>query len=753
MRQLPAAMAAILAQGPPFLGDNAPSTRLTVQPNWFLTPTSGPVGSYESDKLPIRWFQDDINSNQAHELEIPNLKSVVTDCQISQAAATITISIYNTTTPNNGSAGPNPDVFGDPGHFAYAYGTSPDAQARWNQTPNQWSNLLRENALIRVYQGYGGQKLTIQSALNAGNLLLKGVYLIDSVSISAQSGIVTLQGRDMAKLLVDQFAWPHLVPDAFYTSAGIVYFADGQDLIGYDTVSTPGAPPTPPPPPPQYTTYTVVHGDTLWGIAARFLGDGAKWPQIWNLNKGRQEPPSPGGVTVFTDPHWIYPGWTLLIPVGNAPTAAPPQPSNTAGNNSYTTYTVVSGDTLWALAGRFLGDPTKWPQIWNLNQGRAEPGGKTFTNPNLIFPGWTLLIPNTSSSSPPPPPPPPPPQTVPVFAPGNYHDYADIVRDFALWSGFYLYPASTGGTLGANQSPLVYGNIETTGAFNAVGPIPPDTFDKKSIYDCMKAIAQIVGYIVRVDDQGAFRFESPNWWSPGNFLDNGTRSTTMPMLDEKLNLFEYTQTTADADLVSEIIVGSQDPYLYQGHPNDTAIIRFTPPDSMLASLHGIQKPAMLGIPLNVPVSTTDEEIMAELLAVQIFLQIRQGQAQAVYDPSICVDDQIRIMERSTGEANVHYVTGVHVEHDLDRGTCIATYTTCWLGNSSTWIINANQNSLLAGGSLTETIFDENGIPISQALINFLANTGAKATKQLIGQATQYAPGLSPSSPGAPTVAI
>ncbi len=54
---------------------------------------------------------------------------------------------------------------------------------------------------------------------------------------------------------------------------------------------------------PKQSTYTVKSGDCLWNIAKKYLGDGSRYTEIYNLNKDK-----------IKNPNLIYPGQILTLP-------------------------------------------------------------------------------------------------------------------------------------------------------------------------------------------------------------------------------------------------------------------------------------------------------------------------------------------------------------------------------------------------------------------------------------------------------
>ena len=195
-----------------FVGEQAPVSRVTVEPNWFFNALQR-MGWHGQI---AHWMQR--ADGQRQEFEVPSLQSVQWNRSLTQGAATCTITLYNTwmdaNIPEDMPATP-PQQLGHPGWFTWVK-RSAEGVARWGADTSPWRDVLTANALLRTYQGYGGLEKPIAQAVTDGNLTQTGVWLVDDVQIDSSTGILSLSCRDLGSILVDGSIYPPLCPGALY---------------------------------------------------------------------------------------------------------------------------------------------------------------------------------------------------------------------------------------------------------------------------------------------------------------------------------------------------------------------------------------------------------------------------------------------------------------------------------------------------------------------------------------------------------
>ncbi|WP_409496105.1 LysM peptidoglycan-binding domain-containing protein [Amycolatopsis sp. cmx-11-12] len=188
--------------------------------------------------------------------------------------------------------------------------------------------------------------------------------LVAAVLIATSAGTAAASGLPTTSTAATALPWPHPHPaTAVRDSAAATATAATHDAV----------------------PYTVVHGDTLWDLAERYLGNGMRYYEIVQLNPD----------LLAGNPDGLEPGWTLLLP----PDAAGlPHPTDSIAELNLTV-TVQPADTLSGIAERHLGDLDAWHVLFDLNAGRPQPDGRALRQPDQLLPGWHLTLPTPPSPS------------------------------------------------------------------------------------------------------------------------------------------------------------------------------------------------------------------------------------------------------------------------------------------------------------------------------------------------------------------
>lgn len=130
------------------------------------------------------------------------------------------------------------------------------------------------------------------------------------------------------------------------------------------------------------TIHVVERGEALLDVQDRY---GVPWQRIAEVNYRIVQP---DGYRLEPGHERIYPGWQLRIP-GAEQVSTPREELR---------YEVAEGDRLWHIAGRYLADPERYPEIAELNPGYAGRGSsdRRLVFPDYLEPGWTLRLPGSA---------------------------------------------------------------------------------------------------------------------------------------------------------------------------------------------------------------------------------------------------------------------------------------------------------------------------------------------------------------------
>lgn len=125
---------------------------------------------------------------------------------------------------------------------------------------------------------------------------------------------------------------------------------------------------------PGERTYTIKANDSLYGIARRELGSGARWKEIQGLNPG-------------LDHNDLKVGKVIKLPAASgAATTAAESPTGTAGGR---THTVAKGETLADISKKYFGTAKRWKDIVSANPG---------VNPEGLKVGQKIAIPESAKA-------------------------------------------------------------------------------------------------------------------------------------------------------------------------------------------------------------------------------------------------------------------------------------------------------------------------------------------------------------------
>jgi hypothetical protein len=652
--------------------------------------------------------------------ELRNIKSFTWSRSVFQDVATATLVLTNTDhTPVGSEAKLDPNGgFDQPGKFTYSRGSTETSRTRWGyELDNAWRDILVPDRLVRTYEGYGVNPNT--TAPLDENLMISGTWLIDKVRLSATNGDITLEMRDVGRLLLDQIVFPPVVPYAEYplqwdkirtenvpgrdVTGGSWQFPKGTASSSNDLYI--GAGLTNPP----LAEYVSSNGGVNGHHASHVLKDD---PELYWVSTGQENrsdkvyweidlddtTTAMNGVRLqpFGGPYRVYvslrnaKGWIgkkkipYEVGVGGIDLKAGIPFVKSAWADRNRTFDIILPRkyssirkiriTITRLSDARVGI---YPWFGGLRDLRIYTAADVSS---LGFAKGEVL------------------KTT-----GNYSDYSHIVKWCCAWGGFFWPPPESGLSFvhvaQGNNYPVHYatpdnilpkgrawGHFQRTGTAGEV-TLKPDLFDKRPLMDVVNYVRDIVGFNFFIDEAGAVVWRMPNLWTLGNYLSKGPlegdtriagRTSSIITLDELETLYDYDTSLDSADIRERIFVANSTGKF------GTVIKGYIP--------HKVGFRRIAGWTDQRFEKKSEVRVVADLLAAQSKFNYKRSQVVIPGYPAIQIDDQVRIFERVTDETYHHYISGITSNFDAESGDWTYTLETHWLGEdpSTEWVVTSTE---------------------------------------------------------------
>ncbi|MET0819740.1 MAG: hypothetical protein ABWY58_02155 [Aeromicrobium sp.] len=149
--------------------------------------------------------------------------------------------------------------------------------------------------------GIGTQSLArrlISSIVLLAAVTSVGMSSANAVTAAPDESVQAAPTSQVVSSTVSQIVMPAELPDGTLPTLGDLERATDTDVATGVTTYYDVKPPN------------GRHYDTLWDIADRYLGDGRRYQEIWDLNKGVEQPDG----RVLQKADLIHPGWVMKLP-------------------------------------------------------------------------------------------------------------------------------------------------------------------------------------------------------------------------------------------------------------------------------------------------------------------------------------------------------------------------------------------------------------------------------------------------------